>query len=321
MTDTILVTDFDFPDLEIERGVLEGRDVDLVAADAETADGVIEAAREVEADALLVQYAPVDRDVLETLDLAAVGRYGIGVDTVDLEAAAAEGVAVVNVPDYCEDEVPNHTIALLFSCVRKTALYDRTIAEGTWDWTVGAPIHRLAGKTLGFAAFGSIPRGIAERLSGFDLEFVAYDPHQSAAELAEHSVEKVSFDGLLERSDIVSVHTPLTEETRGLFDAEVFAAMADDAVLLNTARGAVVDDEALATALEDDELAAAGLDVLPEEPPENSPLVGRDDVVLTPHVAWYSEESIVELRETVTRDVLRVLDGDRPENPVDENVR
>ncbi|MDG5759033.1 C-terminal binding protein [Natronococcus sp. A-GB1] len=320
MTHTILVTDFDFPDLEIERGVLADRDVELVSADAETADEVIEAAREADTDALLVQYAPIDRDVLETLDVAVVGRYGIGVDTVDLEAATDEGVVVVNVPDYCEDEVPTHTIALLFACVRKTSLYDREIAEGTWDWTVGAPIHRLAGKTLGFAAFGKLPRRIAERLSGFDLEFVAYDPHQSADELAEYGVEKVSFDGLLERSDIVSVHAPLTEETRELFDAEAFAAMDDDAVLLNTARGAVVDDEALATALEDDELAAAGLDVLPAEPPEDSPLVGRDDVVCTPHVAWYSEESIVELRETVTRDVLRVLGDDRPENPVNEDV-
>ncbi|WP_293031624.1 C-terminal binding protein [Natronococcus sp.] len=320
MTHTILVTDFDFPNLEIERDVLDGRDVDLVAADAETADEVIEAAREVEADALLVQYAPIDRSVLESLDIAAVGRYGIGVDAVDLEAAADEGVVVVNVPDYCEDEVPTHTIALLFACVRKTSLYDRAIAEGTWDWTVGAPIERLSGKTLGFAAFGKLPRRIAERLSGFDLELVAYDPHQSADELAEYGVEKVSFEGLLERSDIVSVHTPLTEETRELFDAEAFAAMADDAVLLNTARGGVVDDEALATALENGELAAAGLDVLPNEPPEDSPLVGRNDVVLTPHVAWYSEESIVELRKSVTRDVCRVLNGDRPENPVDEGV-
>ncbi len=320
MTHTILVTDFDFPNLEIERDVLDGRDVDLVAADAETADEVIEATREVEADALLVQYAPIDRSVLESLDIAAVGRYGIGVDAVDLEAAADEGVVVVNVPDYCEDEVPTHTIALLFACVRKTSLYDRAIAEGTWDWTVGAPIERLSGKTLGFAAFGKLPRRIAERLSGFDLELVAYDPHQSADELAEYGVEKVSFEGLLERSDIVSVHTPLTEETRELFDAEAFAAMADDAVLLNTARGGVVDDEALATALENGELAAAGLDVLPNEPPEDSRLVGRNDVVLTPHVAWYSEESIVELRKSVTRDVCRVLNGDRPENPVDEGV-
>ncbi|AGB38548.1 C-terminal binding protein [Natronococcus occultus] len=316
MTDTILVTDFDFPDLEIERDVLEGRDIDLVATDAETADEVIEAAREVEADALLVQYAPIDRAVLELLDVAVVGRYGIGVDAVDLEAAADEDVVVVNVPDYCQSEVATHTIALLFACVRKTALYDRAIAEGTWDWTVGAPIERLPGKTLGFAAFGSIPRRIVERLSGFDLEFVAYDPHQSADELAECGVEKVSFDGLLERSDIVSVHAPLTAETRGLFDAAAFAAMDDDAIVLNTARGEIVDDKALATALEDGVLAAAGLDVLPNEPPEDSPLVDRDDVVCTPHVAWYSEESIVELREGVTRDVVRVLDGEAPENPV-----
>ncbi|TYL39186.1 C-terminal binding protein [Natronococcus pandeyae] len=319
MTDTILVTDFDFPDLDIERRVVDERDAELVSAQAETADEVIEAAREADADALLAQYAPIDEHVLDELDVQAVGRYGIGVDTVDLDAATDNGVVVVNVPDYCEDEVATHTIALLFACVRKTSLYDRAIDDGTWDWTIGAPIHRLPGKTLGFAAFGKIPQRIAKRLSGFEFELVAYDPYQSEDELAEYGVEKVSFDGLLERADIVSTHAPLTEETRELFDAEAFAAMDDDAILLNTARGEVVDTDALATALENDELAAAGLDVLPTEPPEDSPLVGRDDVVLTPHVAWYSEESYVDLHETVTRDVLRVLNGDRPENPVNEN--
>lgn len=130
----------------------------------------------------------------------------------------------------------------------------------------------------------------------------------------------MSFDGLLERSDIVSMHAPLTEETRELFDAEAFSAMNDDAILLNTARGELVDTDALATALENDELAAAGLDVLPNEPPKDSQLVGRDDVVLTPHVAWYSEESYLDLHETVTRDVLRVLNGEQPENPVNEDA-
>jgi D-3-phosphoglycerate dehydrogenase / 2-oxoglutarate reductase len=320
MTDTILVTDFDFPELDVEHRVTDKRGAELVEAQAKTADEVIEAARTADADALLAQYAPIDRTVLETLDVRAVGRYGIGVDSVDLEAADDEGVVVVNVPDYCEDEVATHAIALLFACVRRTSLYDRAIASGTWDWTVGAPIERLPGKTLGFAGFGKIPCRIAERLSGFDLELLAYDPYRSEDDLAADGVEKVSFDGLLERVDAVSIHTPLTDETRGLFDAEAFGAMNDDAVLLNTARGEVVDADALAAALDGGEVAAAGLDVLPEEPPEDSPLVGRDDVVQTPHVAWYSEASIVELRETVTRDVLRVLDGKRPKNPVNEDA-
>lgn len=153
---------------------------------------------------------------------------------------------------------------------------------------------------------------------GFDVDVIAYDPYVSAEELAEHGVEKVGFDELLDRADSVSIHTPLTEETRHLFDGDAFEAMDDDAVVVNTARGGVIDTDALAEALEEGRLRAVGLDVLPEEPPEDSPLVGRDDAVLTPHVGWYSEDSLVELRRTVAEDVARVLRGKEPQNPVNE---
>lgn len=316
MTGTILVTDYDFPDLDIERARAEEAGVDLASTRAETADDVIEAGREAGADALLVQYAPITREVFEALDLAAVGRYGVGVDSVDLEAASDHRVPVVNVPDYCTNEVAEHALALLLSCVRETARFDARIKAGEWDWTAGKPIGRLQGATVGFVGFGRIPQRLVEKAAGFDFAFLAYDPYRSEADLAEYGVEKVDFDELLARSRIVSVHAPLTEETRNLLDSEAFGSMREDAVVINTARGAVIDTEALASAIEAGEIAGAGLDVLPEEPPEGSPLVDLEEVVLTPHVAWYSEESIVELRETVTRDVLSVLSGAEPRNPV-----
>ncbi|MFC4360345.1 C-terminal binding protein [Halobium salinum] len=320
MTFTVVVTDYDYPDVELERELVEERGGRLVTAQAETPAEVVDAAAG--ADALLVQYAPVGADVFDALDdLAVVGRYGIGVDSVDLDAASANGVRVLNVPDYCLDEVSTHAFALLLACVRRTSAYDSAIADGTWDWTAERPIHRLAGATLGLVGFGRIPQRLVEKAAAFDLDVVAYDPYVSADVLAEHGVEKVEFDELLGRADAVSVHTPLTDETRGLFDRDAFGSMKETAVLVNTARGGVVDEDALADALDAGELAGAGLDVLPSEPPEGSPLVGRDDVVLTPHVAWYSEESFEELRRTVTEDVLRTLDGDAPRNLVNGDVR
>ncbi|ADJ16159.1 C-terminal binding protein [Halalkalicoccus jeotgali] len=316
MNSTVLVTDFDFPDLDVERELAAEAGVEIESAAAADPEAVIEAAREVGADALLVQFAPITRTVFEELDLDVVGRYGIGVDTVDCEAAADHGVPVVNVPDYCQDEVAEHALALTLSCVRETARFDARITDGEWDWTVGRPINRLQGATVGFVGFGSIPERLAAKASGFDFEYLAYDPYRSAEDLAEAGVEKVGFGELLERSRVVSVHAPLTDETHGLLDDEAFATMRDDAVLVNTARGAVVDTTALAAAIEDGGIAGAGLDVMPEEPPEESALFGLEDVVLTPHVAWYSEESIAELRETVVRDVLSVLSGEEPTNPV-----
>ncbi|AUV80373.1 C-terminal binding protein [Salinigranum rubrum] len=314
----VVVTDYDFPDLALERELAAEAGVELAAAQARTPAEVVEAAEG--ADALLVQYAQVDRSVFEALDLTAVGRYGIGVDSVDLDAATEHGVRVLNVPAYCLDEVSTHAFALLLACVRKVARYDREIRDGRWDWTVAKPIHRFGGGTLGLAGFGKIPRELGRRASAFDLDVIAYDPYVDADEMADHGVTKVDFDALLDRSDFVSVHVPLTDETRHLFDARAFERMNDDAIIVNTSRGATVDVRALHDALRDEELAGAGIDVMPEEPPEYTALFDRDEVVCTPHVAWYSEESYEELRRTVTRDVLGVLRGDDPEHLVNTAV-
>ena len=317
MARTVVVVQHGFPDLSIERSVFADADLEVRETDARTEEAVASVARD--ADALVIQQAPVTRAVFEEAEnLAVVGRYGIGVDTIDLDAATDHGVPVVNVPDYCLDEVPTHALALLLAVERTIPRYTEAIEAGDWDWTVGRPIYRLRGRTLGLAGFGSLARGVLERAEPFGLEPIAYDPYVSGGEMAEYGAEKVSFDELLARSDVLSIHAPLTEETRNLFDADAFDAMKDEAILLNTARGAVVDVDALYDALVAGELRGAGLDVMPEEPPGDHPIFELDAAVFTPHVAWYSEESFVDLRRTVAEDVLRVLQGRTPANPVNE---
>jgi D-3-phosphoglycerate dehydrogenase len=314
MTDTIVVTDYDFPDLSIESAVLAEADVRLRDAHARTPEEVVEAADD--ADALLVQYAEISAAVFEALpDLQAVGRYGIGVDSIDLDAASAHGVPVVNVPDYCVEEVPTHTLALLLACVREVPRYDRAIKRGEWDWTAGKPIHRLTGSTLGLVGFGKLPRRLLELVAPFDLDVLVYDPYVDAEAVEAAGAEKVTLDGLLDRSRYVSVHAPLTDETRELIDASALDRMREDAVLINTARGPLVDVDALFEAVEAGDIAGAGLDVLPEEPPADPPL-DHDAIVYTPHVAFYSEESEETMRRTVTEDVLGILRGADPTNPV-----
>jgi len=285
--------------------------------DASDPTAVVEAAQG--AAALIVDSTVrITASVLAELDsLQVVGRSGIGVDNIDVAAAEREGIVVVNVPDYCIDEVSTHALALALACLRRLDSYDEAIEGGTWDWALGRPIRRLAGSTVGLVSFGAIARRLASKLQGFDLSVVAYDPYVPAYRMADFGVEKVGFEELLAESGIVSIHAPLTDETRGLFDAEAFEAMREDAVLVNTARGPIVEEDALVDALDSGAIDSAGLDVREEEPPGESPLHGRDDVVLTPHVAWYSEASRTELGRTVAADVGRVLRGEDPLNRVD----
>ena len=314
---TILVTDHEYPDLSIERAVLADTDVTLCETQAETEAELIEAIERYGADGLLNQYTSVGRAVFEAHpELQVVGRYGIGVDTIDLDAATEYRVQALNVPDYCLDEVPTHAMALLLTVERRTATYTEQVRDGVWDWTQGQPIYRLRGRTLGLAGFGALARNLVPRAEAFGVDVVAYDPYVDEERMRNAGVEKVSFDELLDRSDIISVHVPLTDETHHLFDAEAFESMDDQATIINTSRGAVIDVDALSEAITDGEIRGAGLDVMPDEPPEHHPLFDHDSVVLSPHVAWYSEESIVDLRRRITEDVLRVLQGDHPENPV-----
>jgi len=317
MTLDVLLSDDKATDTDPIAAAFDRSDVSIEARAARDPDGLREAAAGV--DALIVDAStPVTADVLAALDdLRVVGRAGIGFDNIDVRAADEHDVVVVNVPDYCIEEVSTHAFALLLACLRRLGSYDRAIRRGEWDWTVGRPIERLAGSTVGLFAFGKIARRFAAKLRGFDVDVVAHDPYVSGYRMADMGVEAVDFEGLLSRSDVLSVHAPLTDETRGTFDASAFEQLRDGAIFVNTARGPIVDEDALLAALEAGTVDSAGLDVRETEPPGDSPLHDREGVVLSPHVAWYSEQSQVDLGATVARDVDRVLDGEPPRNRVD----
>ncbi|TQQ79946.1 C-terminal binding protein [Halonotius terrestris] len=313
---TVVVNDDPMIRTETLQAAL-GDDIDVVTATLDSSADIIEAAGD--AHALVVDVnTPVPADVFEACEaLEIVARAGVGVDGVDIPAAADHGVTVVNVPDYCREEVSTHAVSLLLGSIRRLNVYDRAVKRGEWDWADGQPIHRLTGETVGFLSFGQLARATAEKLAGFDCEIVAADPYVDSEEMADYGVEKVPLDELLETADHVSVHAPLTDETRHLFDREAFGKMSETAVLVNVGRGGIIDEEALVWALENDEIAAAGLDVIEDEPLTDSPLADRDDVILTPHAAFYSEESLAELNEHIATDILAVFDGEEPAGYID----
>jgi D-3-phosphoglycerate dehydrogenase len=212
-------------------------------------------------------------------------------------------------------------MALLLSCARRTALYTAAVKGGTWDWKVGRPILRLRGQTLGLLGFGKIPRTLAPKAKAFGMTVIAYDPYLKPEQAKKEGVEPVDLDALLGRSDFISIHCPLTAETKGLFGREAFGKMKRTAFLINTARGGIVDLPALTEALRSKRIAGAGLDVLPQEPPaQGEALLKLDNAVLTPHVAWYSEDSIVDLQASIGRNVALVCSGKKPGAVVNPEV-
>ena len=247
----------------------------------------------------------------------AIGRFGLGVDNIDIKSAAELGIMVTYVPDYCMHEVSDHAMALLLALARKIPLSNKLVQAGRWEMPAVVPIHRLAGRVLGLVGFGNIPRALTPKAKAFGLRVVTHDPYVSQEVLAAAGVEAVTFDRLLGISDFVSIHAPLMPATRGLFNAETFRKMKRGAALINTARGPLVDEDALVAALDSGQLGAAALDVVAVEPlPKDAKLIGRDNVILTPHTGFYSVEALDELQTKCAADVARVLSGEKPIYPV-----
>jgi D-3-phosphoglycerate dehydrogenase len=317
MSQLVIISDAkaDESDLERHREILSGVDAEVVSRELRSDEEIREAANE--ADALIVDTGtPITADVFESKELQVIGRAGIGVDNIAIDAAEEAGVTVVNAPTYSLDEVATHALSLLLACSRNLREYDREVREGGWDWRVGEPTVRLRESTLGLAGFGRIPRRLATMVQGFGCDILVHDPYLPDGEIESYNAESVEFEELLARSDLLSIHLPLTDETEGTFDREAFRTMPDHAVIANTARGGVIDEAALAEALEAGEIGGAGLDVLNEEPPEDSPLLDREDVLFSPHAGWYSESAREDLCREVADDVARVLAGEEPENSV-----
>jgi D-3-phosphoglycerate dehydrogenase len=316
----VVLTDYVWDSLDVEKNTLEGV-AELVALKTKTPEEFLPHATD--CDALLNTYAgPITAETMARMpNCKIIARYGIGVDTIDLDAATAAGIIVTNNPTYCIDEVAEHTMALLLACARKVAFYDRLVRAGRWEVPPGKPIFRLTGSTLGLVGFGNIARQVATRAAAFGMRILFFDPFVEQAS-AGIPAKKRELQDLLAEADFVSLHPPLVPQTRKLIDDAAFERMKPGAFLINCARGPIIDTEALVRALDQKTIAGCALDTLDPEPlPEAHPLRGRDNVILTPHAAWYSEQAMAGLQAGAPGEVRRALTGQWPVNVVNRAVR
>jgi D-3-phosphoglycerate dehydrogenase len=319
---TVVIADYDFGDVAIEQSIIEGARLELTAAQCKTEDEVIDVARD--ADAIIAQYATIGAKAIGALTRCQViARYGTGVDIVDVDAASRRGILVTNVPsDWCENEVADHAMALLLAVGRKICAYDRACRDGTWRWQTGYPVHRLRGSVLGLLSFGAIAQAIAGRAAGFGMRAIAHDPYLPDPDIFARGATPASFGDLLEQADYLVIQAPLTKETHHLIGEAELRRMKPTAVLVNTARGPIVSDDALYRGLTEGWIAGAGLDDIEEEPAKQrdwqpvNPLFTLPNLVVTPHAAYYSEEAIRTVRDFAAREVVRVLSGQAPLSPV-----
>jgi D-3-phosphoglycerate dehydrogenase / 2-oxoglutarate reductase len=312
----IAVTDSVFPSLDPAKAALARLNPTYRMSKSVNADDIVAVAKD--SDAVLVTYAKLTREVLTQFTRCkAIGRFGLGVDNIDLVAAKEKGIAVNYVPDYCVREVSDHAMALLLALIRKIPLSNKLVQSGRWEMPAVVPIRRIEGTVLGLVGFGHIPRLVAPKAQAFGIKVIAYDPFAKAEVFRAAGVEGVDLDALLQSSDYVSVHAPLLPSTRGMMNAAAFAKMKKGAYIVNTARGPLIDEAALVAALDSGQIGGAGLDVVAAEPlAKDSPLLGRDNVIISPHTAFYSVEALNELQTKCATDVARVLSGEKAVYPI-----
>lgn len=316
----IVITDYEFESINQEQSVAEANGIELERAYCRTEDDVIRAGAE--ADGLIVQYAPITEKVIKNLPrLKAIGRYGAGVDNVDLQAATKHGIAVSNVPDYGVEDVSDHAIALTLTLARGIPDLDRGVRSGQNLLNTVKPLRRFSSQTFGVVGLGLIGAATAIKAKALGFRTLGYDPLHAPGTTTKEGVRVVSFEDLLAQCDVVSLHVPLNQHTHHLINARTIEQFKEGVTLINTCRGGVVDTEALVDALKIGRIRAAGLDVFEEEPlPLNNALLDLDRVVLTPHSAWYTEESNDELKRRTAENVVEACMGRRPRNILNPEV-
>lgn len=324
-TPKVVVADYDYGDVDIERSIVTRAGFELVAAQSKSEDEVI--ANASDADAVLTQYAEIRKRAIDSFERCKIiARYGIGVDIVDVDEATRRNIVVTNVPnDWCMNEVADHAVALLLALIRKLPQYDDATRAGEWQWQTGRPIQKLQEGTVGLFSFGAIAKEVARRMKGFGVKsIIAFDPYADKKDAEAQGVTLVPFEELLTKSDYLVIQAPLTKETRGRFGEAELRRMKKGAILVNTARGPIVKDEGLYRVLKDGWLGGAGLDDIEEEPakranwkPTNH-LFSLDNVIVTPHAAYYSEQSIQIVRRYASEEAVRVLKGETPLSPVNK---
>lgn len=318
----VVITDYDFGDVDVETEILKAAGAEVIALQAKQEEDLFDVAPH--CAAMINQYARVGRETISRMKRCEViARFGVGVDIVDVDSATDRGILVTNVQNYCTEEVADHAISLWLTLARKLPSYDRATHAGIWRWQSGQPVYRLRGRTMGVVSLGKIGQAIAARAQVFGVKVIAYDPFLPADIAASLGVELVSKQDLLARSDYILMQAPMTSDTRHFLSDAEFASMKPGAILVNTGRGPTVDNQALFRALSDGHLAAAGLDDPEEEPakrvnwtPHDNPIFSLPNVLVTPHVAYYSEESIHEARVTAATQVAKVLTGQKPDYTV-----
>lgn len=321
MAPKLVITDFDFSDTSIEERLAEEAGVELVVvAGDRDPESLIEAARE--ADGAITSYGEWTPEVFHALpNLKVVSRSGTGYDLIDVEAATEAGVAVCTVPDYSIEVVSDHAIALAMSVLRKIPMLDKALRDGEWFYDHARPFGQSYGRTFGVIGYGNTGRAVARKAAGLGFDVLVHARSLWPGARTPEGYEIATFEDILRRSDVVSLHTPLTDETRHMIDADAIALMKDDAILVNASRGGVIDTEALAEALESGKLWGVGIDVYEEEPMDRgNPLLATPRTVLTPHTAYFSEESSVELRERTASNAIAVLLGEKPRNVLNPEV-
>jgi D-3-phosphoglycerate dehydrogenase len=314
----VVITDCDHGSIEEEKKEFGRIGAELILAQIKEEKDLIRVCKD--ADGLLNQYALLTRKVLEKLPKCKViGRYGVGIDSVNLKAATDLGIIVANVPDYCVDEVADQALSMILALIRKTVFFDQKVKSNEWDFRQGRPIHRIKGKTLGLIGSGRIGLEVAKRISAFGVRVIAFDPY---LQKTPNGIELKDFDTVLKESDFISIHCPLNESTRHLLGEKEFQKMEKRPLVINTSRGPIIDEMALAQALTKGQVSGAGLDVLEKEPPDpQNPLLKMENVIIAPHISFYSEESISELKRRTAENVSSVLLGKWPRSVVNQEVK
>jgi D-3-phosphoglycerate dehydrogenase len=315
----VVILDDLFEEYDIEKKILNDIGADLIESFAREPDDIISDCRK--ADAIMCNLVPMPEKVIMNLDRCRIiSRYGVGYDNIDVKACTLKGIMVANVNGYCIEEVSDHALALMLNCIRRVAQRDRCLRNNLWGTYMQNPIYRMTGRVLALMGFGEIARNLLKKINGFNFSrVIVYDPFVDKEVIESFGAEKVDWETALSQADIISLHMPLNKHTKNIINDEAFALMKNTAILINTARGQLINEESLVKALSSGRIMGAGLDVFDIEPPKkDSLLLKLDNCVLTDHMSWYSMESIQDLKRMAAENVRDALKGKRPRFLVNE---
>lgn len=316
----IIITDSESDVVNIEKKEAKKINATVLRCNCHSEEEVIDKASN--ADAVLVDLAPITKRVIKNLNnCKIIVRYGIGLNNIDIDAATEAGIYVANVPKFCIDEVSTHTVAMTLALIRKLFLLDKDVKSGKWDFQLQLPMLNLKNSIIGVIGFGNIARLYIKKTKPFGVKHLVYDPYISEEKIKKYGLEPSPLERIIAISDVISIHCPLTKETRHLFTEKELKKMKSSAYLINTARGGIIDEVSLYKALKNKWIAGAALDSMELEPPEkNNPLFELDNIILTPHTAFYSENALYNLHSEAIKEAIRVLSGKLPKNLVNINV-